>query len=165
MDPPAREGPGTRRLFPSCRHLSISDGRPGWAPIVICTVDQPWPDSGLRHCVVARRGRLAAVDGRDQYGFGGTPGSLFGDLVTHSLEKRARIRRERERLDEQLVGHPLVMDARCIYSLLDTHSEIDHIRDHLNDRADDAGSPRTAEDHEHAPVLEHDDRIHGTQRT
>src|SRR5262245_12384894 len=55
----------------------------------------------------------------------------FTEFVTHRLQSVQHVRGQSVRFISDLIGHPLVMDARPIDSLLDVHSVIDDIDDHL----------------------------------
>src|SRR3954463_502047 len=70
---------------------------------------------------------------------GGLPPFLAdADLVTHSGEQPAGIRRQRIWLDEHLARQPLMVDARRIDRLLDRHRVLDDVEDRLQRDGDDA---------------------------
>jgi outer membrane protein OmpA-like peptidoglycan-associated protein len=67
-------------------------------------------------------------------------------------------------LDSQLVGQPLVVDARRDARLRDIHAVVDHVGDHLQHGGDDAAAARAAGDELHFAVLQNDRRAHGGER-
>ena len=86
--------------------------------------------------------------------------SLWPRLLQH----RPRIGRERHRLDEDLVGQPLVMDARRVDRLLHVHAVVDDVEDRLDRDRDDARAAWAADHHEQLAVLRDDGRAHRGQR-
>ncbi len=76
----------------------------------------------------------------------------------HRLEERSRVGGERELLDVQHVGQPLVVDARRVDGFLHVHAVVDDVHDRLERDRDDARAARAACHHEDVAVLGYDRR-------
>ena len=90
--------------------------------------------------------------------------SVGGYFVSHVLEDANRVRREAHLLQLDLIGQPLIMEARRIHRLLNVQSVIHHAHQHIGDGSDDRGAALSAENQEELAAFEHDGRRHGGQR-
>ena len=84
--------------------------------------------------------------------------------MSHVLEDVDRVGREADLLQLDLVGHPLIMEARRIHRLLNVQSVIHYAHQHIGNGSNDGGPAFCAEHQEELAVFQHDGGRHGRQR-
>src|SRR5215831_18384427 len=122
---------------------SISEGIPGW-PSIIADAGEP------------------AVGDRDQ--FHGAPRPLLNQPVPLLSELPDSVGRQTGGFEIDLVGLPLVMEARGLDRLLRAHAIIDNVDDRLEHSSNDARATGTAEDENDPAVFLDECRGHRRER-
>ena len=85
------------------------------------------------------------------------PRRVLGERVAHLGQHPARVRAQRERLDERRLRQPLLVDPRRVDGFLEIHPVVDRVEDHLQDDGDDAAAAGRA-DHQYRLAVARDDR-------
>src|SRR5215813_7001845 len=71
--------------------------------------------------------------------------TLVAEFVSNQLQFCNHVRGQPKWFENDLIGHPLVMDTRPVNRLLDVHSMVNDINDHLGDGVDDRRAAWTAD--------------------
>ena len=114
-------GGAARREPP--RRLSVAQRQPRVAARIVGAVE---PVAVARRAAERRR----ADDDAD----GVAPGPPVAELVAHVGQDPARVRTERELLDERALGQPLLVEARRVDGLLEVHAVVDRVEDDVQRR-------------------------------
>src|SRR5258705_4896564 len=90
---------------------------------------------------------------------------LLGEDVSLPFKRSPSVAVYAQRLELDSIRHPLMMEARRIDRLLNVHSEVDYVHDHLQHRVDDRRTAGASDCKPYLAIFQNDCRSHRRKRT
>jgi len=135
---PSHVYPGQPHIYSSSRWFSRSTSVTGRSRIRVARISSTLTITRLR--IDAYRVRCSLP-------------SSHVHVISHCLQRRDRRLRKSIVLDIKNIGLPLMMEARRLHRVGDSHVEVDLIQNHFQHRINDGATAGTADDGDQSTIL------------